>query len=231
MRWIRVAAAAGMLGAALLPASMASAGAASPATRLPCAARVTVARPAHGQRTDVIVRTAARAWVGAYAHYKTGVVKKTTHASAVGRATLAYSAGRAVYGHKVVVSVYVNKAGRKGKCSTSFTPTAPPKTYFVSSCRASGAYSTCDEAGDATEPVAIQVHVTAKPNQSVLVSWDNVCSKGLDAASTSGQFTATTPVDRKIGMPYKHPDSCTVAAGAQLNTGSGSLHVWTVYEK
>jgi hypothetical protein len=231
MRWIKAAAAACLVGAGVLPVSMAAAGPAAAATSLPCSASVTVARPAHGQRTDVIVRTAARAWVGALAHYKTGVVKKTTHASSSGRAAIAFSAGKAVYGHKVVVKIYVDKGSRKGKCATSFTPTAPPKTYEISSCRASGMYSTCDEAGDATEPVAIQVHVTAKPNQSVLVSWDNVCSEGLNAASTSGQFTATTPVDRKIGMPYRHPDSCTVAAGAQLNNGGGSLHVWTVYEK
>lgn len=231
MRPIRAAAVAVLLASAVIPVSMASAGAASAAAKLPCSARVTVARPAHGQRTDVVVRTSARAWVGAYAHYKTGVVKKTTHANTSGRATLIYSAGKAAYGHKVLVTVHVAKGTRKGTCSTSFTPTAPPKTYFVSSCRASGAFSTCDEAGDATKPAAIQVHVTAKPNQSVLVSWDNVCSEGLNAASTSGQFTATTPIDRKIGQPYKHPDSCTVAAGAQLENGSGSLHVWTVYEK
>lgn len=115
MRWIRVAAAAGMLGAAMLPASMASAETASGAAKLSCAASISVARPAHGQRTDVVVRTAGRAWVGAFAHYKTGVVKKTTHASAAGRATLVFSAGKAAYGYKVVVNVYVDKAGPQGQ--------------------------------------------------------------------------------------------------------------------
>jgi hypothetical protein len=64
-----------------------------------------------------------------------------------------------------------------------------------------------------------------------LVSWDDVCSEGDSAASTSGQFTATTPVDRKFSHPFAHPDSCTIAAGAQLQDGGGSLHVWTVYER
>ncbi len=231
MRWIRVGVAAGALcGAALVPVSALGAGPAAAAARLPCSASVSAVHPAHGARTGVSVRTARGAWVDAIARYKTGSVKKTTHANSAGRARLVFSAGNAAYGYKVVVAIYVDKAGGKGKCTTSFTPAKPPKVYFVSSCRASGDYATCDEAGDATEPIALQVHVTASRSQNVVVSWDDVCTKGVSAASTSGQFTARTPVDRTIGHPFAHPDSCTVSAGAQLS-GGGSLHVWTDYER
>ena len=236
MRRSRVAVAAWALPIAALAAGLSAAAPAaamtgSVAAKLSCSATVSSSKPAHGKTVDVRVRTSSGAFVATIAHYKSGSFKKTTHANSGGKAVLAYKVGSAAYGYKVAVAVYVDKAKAKGRCSTSFTPTAPPKTYRVGSCRASGDFATCDEAGDATDPADIQVHVTASTNQSVLVSWDDVCSEGDSAASTSGQFTATTPVDRKISHPFAHPDSCTIAAGAQLQDGGGSLHVWTVYER
>jgi hypothetical protein len=231
MNWIKTSIAVGLGCAAVMaPISALGVTSAQPTAKLQCSAKMSVARPVHRQRVDVVVRTAKDAWVAAFVHFKAGTVKKTTHANMAGRAEIVLNIGSAEYGYRVGVSVYVDKAGGKGSCRTSFTPTAPPATYAVSSCRASGDYAICDEAGDANNPSSIFVHVTSNPAQSVLVTWDDVCSEGLSAASTSGQFTATTPIDRKISHPYAHPDSCTVAAGAQLN-GSGSLHVWTDYEK
>jgi hypothetical protein len=93
-----------------------------------------------------------------------------------------------------------------------------------------GDYAICDAAGNATAPHDIYVHVTSSPDQSALVTWDVVCSKGDGAGSASGQFTAPTPVRRVIRHPYARPDSCTVAAGAQLNRG-GHLKVWISYRR
>jgi hypothetical protein len=104
------------------------------------------------------------------------------------------------------------------------------KAYRVASCTADGDYAVCDAAGNATEPREIYVHVTSSPDQSALISWDTVCSKGLGAGSTSGQFTATTPVRKLIRHPYTAPDSCVVSAGAQLNNG-GHLKVWISYRR
>jgi hypothetical protein len=99
----------------------------------------------------------------------------------------------------------------------------------IASCRAQGDFAICDAAGNARHhPVTILVHVRATPRQSVLVSWDITCSKGLGAGSSSGQFRSGTPVNRKLHHPYTHPDSCIVSAGAQLS-GSGHLHVWLTY--
>jgi len=102
--------------------------------------------------------------------------------------------------------------------------------HRVASCTAEGDYAICDAAGNATAPRDIYVHVTSSPDQSALVTWDVVCSKGDGAGSASGQFTATTPVRRIIRHPYTRPDSCTVAAGAQLNR-RGHLKVWISYRR
>lgn len=102
--------------------------------------------------------------------------------------------------------------------------------YHAGSCRAQGDFAVCDASGNASHPVTIRVHVSATPRQSVLVSWDTVCSKGFGAGSKSGQFHARTTVNRVIRHPYIHPDSCTVAAGAQLSSG-GKVHVWITYTR
>ncbi|HUZ38131.1 MAG TPA: hypothetical protein VMV17_17555 [Streptosporangiaceae bacterium] len=108
--------------------------------------------------------------------------------------------------------------------------THPATSHQFGSCRAQGDFATCDASGTAHHPLTIRVHVSASPSQSVLVSWDMTCGKGSGAGGKSGQFTATTPVNRVIHHPYRHPDVCYVAAGAQLN-GSGHLHVWLTYTR
>jgi hypothetical protein len=78
--------------------------------------------PAQYTTTDVRVRTAARAYVTTVAHYKTVNRTYHRHANASGRATVPYYISGATAGRKVVVKVYVSRPGRKGHCSTSFTP-------------------------------------------------------------------------------------------------------------
>jgi hypothetical protein len=102
------------------------------------------------------------------------------------------------------------------------------KVHHAGSCRAQGDFAICVAGGTAYNPTTIHVHVSASPNQKVLVSWDLVCAKGFGAGSRSGQFHARTLVNRKISHPYAHPDNCTVSAGAQLSHG-GHLHVWITY--
>ncbi|HWG62390.1 MAG TPA: hypothetical protein VG253_11825 [Streptosporangiaceae bacterium] len=66
------------------------------------------------------------------------------------------------------------------------------------------------------------------PDQKATVYWNMVCSKGTGAGSSSGHFTATTPIRTKLKKPYLRPDSCIVAADAQLNNG-GWLHTYITY--
>jgi hypothetical protein len=63
------------------------------------------------------------------------------------------------------------------------------------------------------------------------VSWDATCSQGEGAGGSSGTFTATTPLSRTISHPYYQPDSCIVAAGAQLQAGGNSVHVSLSYSQ
>jgi hypothetical protein len=230
MPWFRAALAAGALTAGILVPATAL-GAQVPATaKLACSASASSTRPEHGQTVDVSVRTAADARVAAVAHFKAGRARDTARADSAGRARLAFKVGNAPYGVKVAVAIAVSKGKLTGTCSTSFTPTAPPRTYVAGSCRSSGEFAACSESGEATSPVSFLVHVTASPDQSVEVFWGDTCTLGTSVASASGQFTATTPIDRAIGHPFKHPDSCGVAVTAGLSD-SGSLHLWTTYER
>jgi hypothetical protein len=108
--------------------------------------------------------------------------------------------------------------------------TASAATGF-GSCSAQGDYAICDASGTATLPVTITVTVTASPDQDVYVTWDTTCSEGLSAGSSSGSFTAQTPVTRIIAHPYSQPGSCIVAAGAQLQAGGNSVHVSLSYSQ
>jgi Ricin-type beta-trefoil lectin domain len=113
---------------------------------------------------------------------------------------------------------------------TASTTAASASTTF-GSCSAQGDYATCDASGTATLPLTITVAVTSSPDQSVFVSWDDTCSQGNGAGGSSGSFTATTPVSRTISHPYHQPDSCIVAAGAQLQAGGNSIRVSLSYSR
>ena len=95
----------------------------------------------------------------------------------------------------------------------------------VGSCSAQGQYAICDATATINNPTTISVTVTASPNQTVFVAWDDTCSQGLGAGGDSGSFTATTPVTRTIQHPYAHPDMCIVSADAQLQNGGNSIHL------
>lgn len=110
------------------------------------------------------------------------------------------------------------------------TAAASAGTTF-GSCSAQGDFAICDASGTATDPITITVSVTSSPDQSVFVSWDDTCSQGEGAGGESGSFTATTPVSRTISHPYHQPDSCIVAAGAQLQAGGNSVHVSLSYSQ
>ena len=110
------------------------------------------------------------------------------------------------------------------------TAAASASTTFAS-CSAQGDFAVCDASGTAADPVTITVSVTSSPDQDVYVTWDTTCSEGLSAGGSSGSFTAETPVTRTISHPYQQPDSCIVAAGAQLQAGGNSVHVSLSYSQ
>ncbi len=87
----------------------------------------------------------------------------------------------------------------------------------IDKATARGDYAVATASGNVDRPARLWVKVKARPSQSVDVYWLVVCSKGLGAGSRDGDFTAVTPVKRVMRMPYRHPDSCTVSASAQLS--------------
>jgi Ricin-type beta-trefoil lectin domain len=95
----------------------------------------------------------------------------------------------------------------------------------IGSCSAQGDFADCGASGTANHPLTITVTVKSSPDESVTVFWDTVCSQGTGAGSSSGSFTATTPVTRTISHPYHQPDSCDVAANGGLNGSGNSINV------
>lgn len=95
----------------------------------------------------------------------------------------------------------------------------------IGSCTAQGDFADCSAGGTASDPLTITVTVTSSPDESVTVSWDTVCSEGTGAGTSSGSFTATTPVTRTISHPYHQPDSCDVGAAGGLNGDGNSIKV------
>jgi hypothetical protein len=92
------------------------------AARLTCGASMTDSHPADYTSTGVKVSTAAFARIKTVAHYKTVTHPKHGTANGSGKRTVWYYISGATPGYRVVVDVYVSRNGRKGSCSTSFTP-------------------------------------------------------------------------------------------------------------
>jgi hypothetical protein len=127
----------GLAAAACSSAAAPSSPAVNTATPTPAAAAtappVPLACAVHASRhpvartlTEVRVQTAPHAWIAATAHYASRVRQQGARASARGRHTFSYWAGR---GHRVVVDIHASLHGRKGACQTSFRarkPAPPP---------------------------------------------------------------------------------------------------------
>jgi hypothetical protein len=134
----RLAAAAVAAGLALAVTACGQASGASPASRgarpappsvaaavsdpLACAAQVTNKHPRDHHTVGVQVQTVPHARVVTVAHFKKDNVRKAHRAGPAGRHTAVYPLYSAAPGFRVEVSVYVFRHGRRGTCTTSFTP-------------------------------------------------------------------------------------------------------------
>jgi len=129
----------------------------------------------------------------------------------------------------IAVAVTASITLAAGPALASPASAAPSTVRFLGGCRAQGDFATCIASGSVNHPHSIHVHVIARPGQRVSGSWSMICAKGLGAGSKSGNFSGWAGLKhnlyRNLPMPYLHPDSCTVAADAQLSHG-GKLHVW-----
>jgi hypothetical protein len=95
-----------------------------PSTALSCTAAPSLSSPVHNAVETITVKTVAGAITTARAAFRTGPVSLTTLANAHGAASFVYRLGAATTANfPVKVTVNVAKGGRKGSCSTVFTPT------------------------------------------------------------------------------------------------------------
>ncbi len=93
------------------------------------------------------------------------------------------------------------------------------------SCSASGAAATCTVTRTMHHPNVIRVHATARPNQMAGVTWSMTCTKGKDVDSTSGSFTARTPIRHRLRPSDRHSGLCLVSATVTL-AKTGHLRAW-----
>ena len=93
---------------------------------------------------------------------------------------------------------------------------AEASTKVVDRKSGRGDYAVATAGGNVRRPKGLWVKVTSRPHERVYVSWSDTCGNGFGAGSKSGHFRATTAVKRRIKMPYRRPDSCSVAATGQL---------------
>ncbi|MEJ7786413.1 MAG: hypothetical protein WKF96_16540 [Solirubrobacteraceae bacterium] len=107
----------------------------------------------------------------------------------------------------------------------SSPPPPPSKSVTFGKQSASGEFAIAQTSGTIDSPEVIRVRVKTTPEQSVLVSYTLVCSTGASAGTDSGQFSAKTPVDRKIDVPNGKPDSCMVSANAQMEGPKGTIEI------
>jgi hypothetical protein len=102
--------------------------------------------------------------------------------------------------------------------ATTFTATAEARV--IGRASASGDYATAVASGSVENPSSIRVRVIASRRQGISVYWSVVCSKGFGAGSKSGQFERRTRrVTRRLRLPMRDPDDCTVSASGSLDRG------------
>lgn len=79
--------------------------------------------------------------------------------------------------------------------------------------------------GSIDDPKRIWVKVKSRPRQEADGVWNMICSRGSFAESTDGQHSGSTPYRRRLRMPYRRPDRCSVAANAHRDSSSGLIVV------
>ena len=102
--------------------------------------------------------------------------------------------------------------------------TARADTVVIDRARARGNYAVAQASGSINHPKRIWVKVKSRPRQRADGAWSMTCTRGSGAGSRDGRHSGTTPYRQRLRMPYPQPDSCSVAANAQLS-GSGRIIV------
>jgi hypothetical protein len=88
-----------------------------------------------------------------------------------------------------------------------------------------GQFAYCSSSGTVSHPLSIQFHVEAVPGQRVEGSWAVTCTKGKHGGHRGGLVKGLAPQVKTLRVPFADPDSCSVAANAQLSK-SGTIYTY-----
>jgi hypothetical protein len=94
----------------------------------------------------------------------------------------------------------------------------------IGTAKAQGPQASALVSAAAQNPSRLYVRVTSSPRGRVSVTWHAICWRGSNSASNDGSFSGRTTVKRKIRMPKRNPDRCSLSSTAKLS-GSGRIKV------
>lgn len=89
----------------------------------------------------------------------------------------------------------------------------------IGSESASGDYATAVASGNANTPSRLYARIKTSPRQHATGNYSVVCSRGGAAGSKSGKLAGTGTFRRRLKMPMRNPDSCSVSALGSLDKG------------
>jgi hypothetical protein len=110
----------------------------------------------------------------------------------------------------------------------------PASARSSGSCTVNGTVCTSSKSLTNYQTSVIRIHMTTGPtghsHRTAYIYWIVWCSRTGQGDSyhwpfRDGVISGTTPINRKIGHPFKHPRSCEVHANNQLDH-SGHIHAW-----
>ena len=104
---------------------------------------------------------------------------------------------------------------------------ATAEARVIGTAKAKGRHASALVSAASQNPSRLYVRISSSPRQRVSVSWHAICWRGDASGSKSGTFKARTTVKRKIRMPKRNPDRCTLSANGRL-AGSGRITVQLV---
>jgi hypothetical protein len=97
-------------------------------------------------------------------------------------------------------------------------------TRTIASCVVRGDQPTCVVTGHVSDPVAIYLHITARPRQHFSGSDSVACSRGDQGVESAGSLSGRAPFREKLFGRWRG-GSCSATVTAKVRR-SGTLHVW-----
>jgi hypothetical protein len=98
----------------------------------------------------------------------------------------------------------------------SLAQTASAQIRVLDRGSAEGDQALATASGRVSNPKRIWLKVRSQPDQRIDASWSMTCSRGSRLGTKDGSFSGRTPIKRRLAMPFRRPDSCSIATRAEL---------------